>query len=236
MFPAFARLPAPSITKVMGGLLDRFDFAASHPKDEHGRAGAQVEDAPSSACVPSLSLPWIKERATVLQGICTGIEERRARGESVSQALRHVACRGKRFASDPRRRPHLSRSTLRREYYHWRRSGKGAECFRLAYAPDLPAVSNDTTRRFVLACALAGVTSTSQAWRVLSDPKEKLARIWNALPQRTRAAIRKAHSERRAAEKAAKQAVARMQAELMRKLRRDAKRAKRLMKLAESIQ
>jgi hypothetical protein len=158
---------------------------------------ARRESPPVSS--GQFSPSWFTERAKMLQRICTRIEARRDRGQSVREATTYFSWywSGRNYRSAPRVKVRLSRMTLTTLYYRWRRSGRQRECFALRYTVKRTAISPALVGRFVDECAAPGVCSMTEAWQRLAPAGVSMRLLAGLLPAETRLAIRKAHQAKR---------------------------------------
>jgi hypothetical protein len=91
-------------------------------------------------------------------------------------------------------------------------------------------------RAFVAACAVAGVTHFSQAFRLTDSKGLSYRRICSALPDQALRTIRDTFVARRKAEIEARKLVKQTQGKLHRLLASDATQSRKLTRLAESLE
>jgi hypothetical protein len=134
------------------------------------------------ATFPSaFSLPWFREDAEGLHRLFTRVEQRRAQGLSLNEALRH-RWYGTRFHSAPRVKVRRSLSTLRKLYYYWRSHGQPPKCIAARFISKLPSVPPEVLRGFLTACATAGVTHFSREFKLADTKGFSRSRVLAALP------------------------------------------------------
>jgi hypothetical protein len=179
-------------------------------------------------------LPWISENAETLHRLFTRVETRRQQGLSVDKALRR-RWYGPRFHSAQRVKVRHGQSRLRILYYHWRKSGMTPACLALRFACKLPPVPPETVRAFVGACAVAGVTHFSQAFRLTGSKGFSYRRILAAVPDQVLRAIRGTFKARRQAEILARQQLAQFQGQMHRLLTADASRSRKLKRRSDFV-
>ena len=147
----------------------------------------------------TISPLWYAERAIMLERICTSIEGRRERGQSLRQAVTWPAWywKGRRYRTAPQVRVRLSCARLKTLYYRWVNHDRKPEAFALHYEPRCLQVSGAMLRQFLEACAAPGVCCMMAAWRQIGPAGISYGLLTRALPRETRQAIRQAHGERR---------------------------------------
>lgn len=112
---------------------------------------------------------WQRERAHRLHVTCQRVHAALTAGKTWRHAFSNPVRTARKayYRSEPRRKVHLSRSSLERLYSVWKRGGKSPLAFILKYRSKL-----DTTarRRAALAAASApGITTTGNALRKLAQ-------------------------------------------------------------------
>jgi hypothetical protein len=182
-------------------------------------------------------LPWEAERAGVVHRFCVAVEGRRARGQSLREAIGHSALirRGGNYRTEPRVKIHFSRGRLRSVYYHWLKNGKTPQSLKLRYMGRIALVSPGLVQRFVAACAAPGISSMSKAAHLVKLRNIRTSRILSAMPERLRREIKKTFRARRSAAFEVRQAARRLKAEMRKLAVADATRGRRLEKLAKAI-
>jgi hypothetical protein len=136
---------------------------------------------PLAPILSAFPLPWFREDAEGLHRLFTRVEQRRAQGLSLNEALR-PRWYGPRFhtARDiPVRRSH---PTVRTRYYHWRSHGQTPECIAVRFISKLPPVPPEVLSGFLAACATAGATHFSRAFRLTDTKGFSRSRVLAALP------------------------------------------------------
>lgn len=116
---------------------------------------------------PHHTTDWQAERAQLVHDICGDIAARRDKREKLSDCIRLYVRRfnGNPYRCDASRRLALSKTTLTRAYYQWRRGGEVAAAVRLNYArANRPKVSAPALRSFVAICFQPGINSGKQAF------------------------------------------------------------------------
>ena len=142
---------------------------------------------------------------------------------------------GPRFHSARRIKVRHSDARLRALFYVWRRNGRTPACLALRFASKLPPVPPEIVRAFVTACAVAGVTHFSQAFRLTGSKGFSYRRILAAVPDQALRAIRGTFKARRQAEIEARKQVAQFQGQMHRLLTADASRSRKLKRLADFV-
>jgi hypothetical protein len=120
-------------------------------------------------------------------------------------------------------------------FYHWQNKGKAPACLALRFASTLPPVTLETVRAFVKACAVPGVTSFSQAARLVDGQGASSRRTFSALPDSACRIIRETFAARRQAEIAARKLVSQFSVQTHALLAADGTRSRRLVKLLEGL-
>jgi hypothetical protein len=143
-------------------------------------------------------LPWFREDAEGLHRLFMRAEILREQGLSLNKALRH-RWHGPRFHSAHRVKVRRNLPGLRARYYRWQRGGKTPECIAVRFISKLPPVPPETVRAFVAACAVAGVSHFSQAFRLTDSKGLSYRRVCSALPDQVLRAIRETFKARRLA-------------------------------------
>ena len=144
-------------------------------------------------------LPWFREDAEGLHRLFMRAEILREQGLSLNKALRH-RWHGPRFHSAHRVKVRRNLPGLRARYYRWQRGGRTPECIAVRFISKLPPVPPETVRAFVAACAVAGVSHFSQAFRLTDSKGLSYRRVCSALPDQVLRAIRETFKARRLAE------------------------------------
>jgi hypothetical protein len=196
--------------------------------------GSNVPMLPRAQFSFPFPLPWFRERAEGLHRLFLRVEPLRKQGLSLNKALRR-RWYGKRFHTAHHVKVRRSLPTLRAWYYRWRRNGRTPECLAVRFISTLPTVPPEIVQAFVSACAVAGVTHFSQAFRLTTTAGLSYRRVLAALPDRARQTIRDAFSARRLAEIERRNVERQLRGQLHRLLAADVARSRKLSKLAESF-
>jgi hypothetical protein len=110
------------------------------------------------------------------------------------------------YRADHNRRIHLSRRTLIRRYYTWKRNGKTPSSAMLRYRSGRPKIAAGEVQRFAMACLKPGICSLYQAYAVLKRPGGSVHGLRHGLPKNQLAAILEMLAARRRARFLAKRA------------------------------
>ncbi len=206
-----------------------------------GRASGKSGLLMGPANVPSAGskssrfpLPWIGERAQLLQQLFERVEDRLKTGVSLDKALRR-RWYGKRFHTAHHIKVRLSDARLRTLFYHWRRNGRTPECLSLRFGSALPPVPPETVRKWVRSCAMLHVSHFTQALRLIDDEGISLRRLNSALPERVRRTIRETFAARRLAKIDAQKRLSGFGIQMGRLLAANAVSRRRLNKIAEGL-
>ncbi len=156
--------------------------------DAPAKAAGAVSDPAPAALFRSA---WELERARRAHLICLCIERRQANGKSLKEAIYwpSYAWRSQFFRCDSSRPIRLSRSTLIRLYYQWRRGGKCLAALSLGYPPRLrlPAATLTKIVERVLASKAKDLRA---AWRDTPDCPAGYSALLSALGLEARKAIK----------------------------------------------
>ena len=196
--------------------------------------GASVPRVPRAQFSTPFRLPWFREDAESLHRLFTRVEERRAGGLSLSKALQR-RWHGKRYRTAHHVKVRHSLPTLRAKYYHWRRDGRTPECLAPQFISTFPPVPPEVVQAFVSACAVAGVTHFSQAFRLTDSRGLSYHRVLAALPDQARQTIRDTFSARRLAEIEGRKLERQLRGQLHHLLAADTARSRKLTRLAASL-
>jgi hypothetical protein len=179
----------------------------------------------------------MRERAERLHQFCKTVDRRRAAGVPVRKAVTYFAWfwKDRPYRTAPHIKARLSRSTLVRLYYRWRRNGKSPDCFALHYVDRLPLVPLEIVHAFLAACATPGVIHWSQALRLTDLKGLSFPRVFSALPERARQTIRETFTARRHAQIEVRKLVNQVQGQMRRLVAADAAKSRKLMRLAEFV-
>jgi hypothetical protein len=162
------------------------------------------ESAPRAhrSCGAPLS-PWQKERANRLHRICAAIERKRHEGQTLHEALLYPVRTWNGQDLNTGKPFRLSRGTLTRLFYHWQKSGRCAECFRLGYRAKKRTLSARNLRDFIRGASAPGVTGIGAPRRRLACKLECSPRtVDRLLPRPVKAQLRRLHRARLAATQA----------------------------------
>jgi hypothetical protein len=150
------------ISDLSAVLLAGQGFGPGGPRSASAETQAPSGYAHSQVALNFSEAPaWQKERARRLQRLCSSIEGRLLRGQTLRQAIKQPARRYSKprvYRCDPARRVRLSRSRLRALFYLWRKN-PCAEVFHLRYAKRGHSMPLPEVQRFVSLLAAPGVTS-----------------------------------------------------------------------------
>lgn len=164
-------------------------------------ASGQIQPSPEAISLKPGSGPdWQWERQRILESIVRSVDRRRARGESVREAITYFAWYwgNRTYRTAPHRRIRLSKWRIRSVYYAWRRCGRASSAISLRFRAGKASVGPDTIRKLILACASPDVLSFSAAFRTLADPGVSLSSMLNRLPALTKAELKRRLEQRRA--------------------------------------
>ena len=170
----------------------------------------------------------------LLQRLFTTAEGGRKRGLSLAKGLRR-RWYGAHWHTAHHVKVRLGPARLRSLYYLWVRKGRRAECLAPRFACMLPPIPAEIVKAFLGACAVAGVSHFSEAFRLIDMKGFSCGRVLSALPDRSRRILREAFAARRQAEIEARKLAKQLQRQTHRLWAGDTARSRRLKKLAELI-
>jgi hypothetical protein len=141
-----------------------------------------------------------RERAQTLARLCRAIQRRRDGGMSLRKALKWPSWywrQDRRYRCDHSRRVQISRGSLTRFYYAWRRSGKSLDAFELGYKVKFRMPARGQVRAFIRSCSTS--RSLQAAYRNFSG-RGKSVPAWlliRGIPRHAKRVIKAAQRRRR---------------------------------------
>lgn len=178
------------------------NFENNFPARTRSRGGKRraAGDNAAGATPLRISFPWQRERARRLHRVCTAIESAQQAGKPLRVALRYSvrSARHAHYRSEPSRAIHLSRPTIIRAYYTWRKHGRNPHALALGYrSANTVTLTPGQIRKFTRAASAPGVRSVEPAIRQLAQALCCSARtIRRKLPAPLARALRGLHRAR----------------------------------------
>lgn len=204
----------PAMHEDMNTAKGKPDFGAAAGQPFSSATGAGVIPLSPAPALPSLpaDLPrWDRQRAEFLHRICTWIQSRVRRGDTVMRAVRQFSARhhGRRFRGS-NRTLRLSRSRLRTVFYRWRRLPSPVVLlpgFRLDVPASIRLPRPLPLAELIRASLAPGVQSLSAAFRALRAQAVPAGipgynRLWECLSRAQRRALLELFRSRRARSRA----------------------------------
>lgn len=163
------------------------------------RSGSAVCDSGRLQAV-SFPSPWQTERTRRVHRICGCIERRLARGQTLEQSVAYFVWYHAHsvYHCDPARPFRLSRKTLVRLFYQWKKGGRTPQAIALHYRPARAKLSQPKLSRFVQSCLASGTGSYRAAFTRLKKPAATVSAYQKALPRSARAALTELFAAERA--------------------------------------
>src|SRR5579884_629334 len=125
----------------------------SSDADTHGSEPQSLRSHPGGKQFPPGISLWQIERARRLHKVCIGIEKSIRKGHTLRRAMRwslRTARNQGFYRADASRRIRVSRGTLLRLYYQWKRNGRCQQAFALRYrTPHKFDLSPSQLREFI---------------------------------------------------------------------------------------
>jgi hypothetical protein len=209
--PARASSPARAIS---------FPAHDSHGDGQSGQAGESCQGetadsakglraaesarhgAPDSAPAAALLKGWKKEDALRMHRLFLGVASRISQGQTLRRAFKGPAwwfSKPRFYRCAPSRRMRLTRGTLLRRFYAWKRGGRTPDGVALKYRSGLAKIEVAHVQKFALACLGAGICSLREAQATLKSPVASVHGFRHSLPIKQREAIIQMLAARRTA-------------------------------------